>query len=298
MNVKLSDSWLLFILFILTILTWSINWPIMAIGIKSMPEIWYASARLLLSVAIIFLWMIARGTLIIPKKKDIPLILSLGFLQIGVYMTLIIISLKLVGASRTVILSYTTLLWTTPIAIGVFGEQLSKRKFLGILLALIGIIVYFNPFEFNWHNSKMVVGGLLSIIASICWATAILHARYGRWHTAPAKLFPWQVLAAAIPVTIAALILEPHAVVHWRPSLIESLFFSSIFATIFAWWAMIVVSRHLPNTVTSLGILAVPVLTILLSVLILHEHLTANVYIAIAIIVTGLMLVTVRRVKI
>lgn len=284
-------NWMLYTLFLLLIVAWSFNWPIMTVGLQQLPDIWFAATRLILATLIIFAWMSIRGTLKIPSRRDFHMIFSQGFLQLGFYVTLVLISLHLVGASHTVILSYTILIWTTPIAIFVFKEHCSKRKFLGIILGFIGIIIYFNPFTLNWHDKNLLIGGALSLIAAFAWALAILHSRYGRWHSTPLQLYPWQMLAASIPVTIAAFIFTPHPHIIWHGLLFETLSYSVLIATVFAWWAMTVVSKNLPSSTTSMGLLAIPVLAVILSVCILHEKLNYSMIIALITITLGVFLV-------
>lgn len=263
----------------------------MKLGLNYMPDVWYAAVRLLISTAIIVTWMLCRKTLKRPSIKDLPMIFSQGFLQLGVYMTLVLVSLHLVGASKTVILSYTIVLWTTPIAIIFFKEHCSNKKLLGLLLGLLGIIIYFNPLTLNWHNKHFLLGSACALFAAICWSIAILHARYGQWHSKPSALYPWQMLAAAIPITITAYILSPHPTVIWQENLYITLTYSTLFATIFAWWAMTVVSKNLDSSTTAIGLLTVPMLAIILSVSILHETLSRDMTLALVCITLGVFLV-------
>src|SRR6185369_1825127 len=103
-----------------------------------------------------------------------------------------------VPVGRSIVLAYTTPLWVTPGAAIFLGERLSPRRAAGVALGLLGLVVLFNPFAFDWNDGNAVLGNLLLLLAALMWAASILHIRGHRWHSTPFQLAPWQALLAAI----------------------------------------------------------------------------------------------------
>lgn len=65
--------------------------------------------------------------------------------------------------------------------------------------------------------------------------------------------------------------------------------------TAVAYWATAMASRVLPAVTTSLGLLATPVLSVVVATLWLHEPLTPSLIVAIVLILTGVALGTARE---
>jgi len=278
----------IYILLASNVLIWAFAWPISKIGLEYMDPIWYTVYRFVIGVSTCFIVLALRGKLTLPKRRDLPLILSIGTLQMALFLMLVNFGLSFVGAGRAAILVYSTPLWVTPIAIIFFGEKLNRLKWLGVLLGLCGIFLLFSPWEFNWGNSAVVLGNLMLLLAAVVWAITMLHTRFGTWHSSAAALVPWQLLLAVILTVPAALILEPTTEIQWNATLIYTLFYNGVLATAFGFWAGLTVSKSLPVVSTSLYYLAVPVIGLLLSTLLLGEPLTFTTVIAMGFIISGL----------
>lgn len=285
----------IYLLFLAVLLSWAFNWPAMKYGLHYIAPLWYATFRLGFSTLLLFIFLIARQKLTLPSRKDWPMIFSQGLLQLGIYMSIIIIALHYIGAGKTVILCYATTIWSTPIAVFCFHENVSLKKIIGFILGVIGIIAYFDPTHFNWHDTNVLIGSGFALLGSLTWATAMLFARFGRWHSPPSQLYPWQLLSALVPVGLITLITQPMPHFTWTFPLISALGFSTLFATLFAWWGMIIVARALPSTLVSIGILIVPVIVVFLAALVLNEKINHNMIVALVAIVSGICLVATEK---
>ena len=70
------------------ILLWGVNWPVMKVGLLYMPPLWFAAVRVLLGGACLFALVAARGRLRLPERRDFPVLISVGVLQIALYLGL------------------------------------------------------------------------------------------------------------------------------------------------------------------------------------------------------------------
>jgi drug/metabolite transporter (DMT)-like permease len=273
------------------IVLWGANWPIMKVGLQSIPPFWFAVSRLILGALTLFGVLAATGRLVVPRRADWPIVITVALLQMAAFLTLVNFALLNVDAGRAAILAYTTPLWVTPVAVWALGERLNARKALGLALGLSGVAALFNPLGFDWSDPEVVAGNAYLMLAALGWAGAILHVRSHAWVSSPLQLAPWQMLVA-LPVLLAlALAFEGDAPIARSPDLIAILLYNGIVATAFCFWAAVTVQRSLPAISTSLGLLGVPTAGVIFSTLALGETLSATRVGGLALIVCGMALV-------
>jgi drug/metabolite transporter (DMT)-like permease len=262
------------ILLALLVLVWGGNWPIMKIGLAHIQPLWFCAFRLSLGVVSMVAVLVPLGRLRLPPRGDWPVLLSLGLLNMALFMVLTNLALLVVPAGRSAILAYTTPLWVAPGAALFLGERLTRGRLAGVLLGLGGIVVLFNPLGFDWSNRDAVVGNMLLLLAALVWAATILHVRGHRWHSSPLDLAPWQMLVGAVPVALAAAILEGAPRPDGSFELVWTLLYNGTLATAFAFWAAVTVNRLLPALTVSLSFLCVPAGGLVFSALMLGEGLS------------------------
>lgn len=281
----------IYILFIFLILVWGLGWPVIKTSIKYCPPCWFVSFRFIVAFIVVTIYLSITKQLRLPKRVDVPLLCSVGLLQIAFYLLLVNVALKFVPAGQSSILSYSTPLIVTPIACFWFKEQLTPLKSIGLFLGLGGILLLFSPWSMNWHDHYLLLGNGLLLTAAISMATAMLHIRFATWHSSALQLLPWQLLLAAIPTILFAWIIDPHPTIILNQSFWSCLIYLGLIATAFGYWASMQVTKTLPVSTTSVCLLAVPVISLLSSMFFLGEHLSLTVFIAFILILCGLICV-------
>ncbi len=281
----------LYLSFLLLILAWGFNWPVSKIALQYMPPLWFSAGRLGIGTVAMLSIVILLRKFIWPTKQDIKIILVIGLLQIGLFMSLVNIGLYHVAAGRSSILVYTTPLWVVPISVFFFHETASWIKWLGFIFGMTGIAVLFNPFAINWSNHEILLGNGALLLAALSWAISMLCARYMRWSHPPLQLIFWQLLIGALPVIFLAILKQPHPHIIWNHSLIWALLYGGIIATAFGYWGGVVISKELPPITSSLSLLGVPVCGVISSALFLKEPITFSLMLAILFILLGILCV-------
>ena len=262
------------LLFAAVILLWGVNWPVMKIGLESIPPFHFALARMLLGGLTMFAVAAMVGQLRLPSRHDLPVVLSVGLLQMGAFTVLVTWGLEFVGAGRAAILAYTTPIWVVPLSLLTLRERLPGLKRLGLLLGLGGVAVLFNPFGFDWSDHHVLLGNGLLLLGALVWAVLIVQIRGHRWEGTPLSLAPWQFSVAMLLLAPLALVVEHDAPIRWSTELVLVLAYNGPIATAFCFWAMISVTRALPAVSTSLGSLGVPVVGMMSAAWWLGEPLT------------------------
>jgi len=278
----------IYILYFAVILSWGFSWPLTKIGITHLSPTWFVAWRLILAAVCLFAYLIFQGTLTLPKKKDLPIIISIGVIQEACYFLFSATGLEFENTGRASLLVYSTPLWVTPISILFFKERMNAMKICGLVLGILGFLFLFNPLSFDWGNRKLLICNAFLILASISWAIGILHTRYGRWHSSMPVLVAWQTGLAASLFIIFALITQPLPKQSDLYASAWPLIYTGVISSGFGAVVGFIVTRHLPVVTTSISLLAVPIVGIISSSLWLKEQLSMTTIVAATLIMAGL----------
>ena len=133
----------------------------------------------------------------------------------------------------------------------------------------------------------------LAVAGGIAWAAGtVLTKRMFQRHAASVlNLTAWQMLVGGVALGFVALTV-PQRSIDWNWAFIGGLAYSAVFASSLAWWLWSIVLQRLPTTVASVSSLGVPVVTVLLAWLILHEQPSTMELIGIVLVLMGLIAVS------
>ncbi len=286
------------VLIMIVVLAWGINWTVTKLIVQVVPPLWTSALRCWIACLALLppLWM--GGNLIVPKKSDATVVVPVAFLHIVAFSALVAAGLKYVPASKAIVLGYTTPLWVAVGAPFLLGEKLTQMRLAGLILGLLGLAVIFAPASLDWQQPSAIIGSGFMLLASFCWAIAIIYVRHHSWTATSLQLLFWQILFGAVILSAAAMLLEEWPRIHWNRQLILLLLYGGIVSTVLGFWAMSVVNRNLPALTTSLGLLATPLVGILTASLVLRELIDLSLALAAALILSGVALGTLDGAKV
>ncbi|MDR1658797.1 MAG: DMT family transporter [Desulfovibrio sp.] len=278
------------LLFTLVVVFWGLNWPVVKLLVQTIPPLWSAALRCIIAAAAVLVVQCVTGSFVIPKKRDISIILVIGVLNMTCGPAFMAAGLQFVPAGRSAVLGYTTPLWVAPGAWLFLGEALSPRRLLGVAAGLAGVFVLCNPFSVDAGSDTVLLGHGLLLLSAFSWAVAILRIRAHVWLSTPFQLLLWQSLLSSALLSALALIFEGPPSFSVSPRIALLLAYCGIPATALAYWAMTVINASLPAVTTSLGVLAAPVVGILGSAVMLGETVDARLIISACLILGGIAL--------
>lgn len=286
-----------YLLLVAIVLLWGVNWPVMKVAVVDIPPFWFVGFRLGLGALSLFLLLVATGRLALPKRADLPVIATVGLVQMGFCLATINLALLYVPAGRSAVLAYTTPLWVAPAAALVLGETLSWRRLAGVALGVGGLMLLFEPTSFDWADSNALLGNGLLIASAAGWALAIIHVRAHRWHGSSLQLLPWQLLVGAIPLLVVAWSYHGWSAIRWSGETALILAYNGPIASGFCYWAAVEVTRRLPALSASLAFLAVPCVGLASAALALGESIHPALLGGFLLILLGLLLVETGRAR-
>lgn len=216
-------------------------------------------------------WLLIRRP-VIPQGKAMW-----GVIAAGAFFAIDLVfwneSLMQAPAATASLLANSAPLWVGLGASYLFREQLTRRYWIGLSVALAGmVIVAQNAFAVTPQD---IPGMLLAMGASVCYAGYILSTRHARGGVDTATFMIWSL-------AIASLIILPIALVLGKPLWGFSqlswgyLIFLGIFTQTLGWLAINYALGHLPAPVTSVVLLGQVVLAAILAVPILGEPIRTS----------------------
>jgi drug/metabolite transporter (DMT)-like permease len=283
------------LLFAVVVVIWGSNWAVTKTLVLSVSPLWATAIRSAIATVSLFVFLLARGQLIMPCRGDVPVVLTVAVLHMGAFSALVAFGLQLVSVGRSIVLGYTTPLWVAPAAWLLLREPVTRSRFAGIGLGLAGLALMFNPLAFDWSDASALIGNGLILLAALCWAANILYVRAHKWISTPFQLVFWQAGLATIVLSSLALSIDGAPKVIWSPVLAGAFLYAGVCGTALGHWAMVTVNRSLPTVTTSLGLLATPVVGVATSVICLGEPMSTSLVCSIAMILGGIAMGTISQ---
>mgnify|MGYP000004574904 FL=1 len=269
------------------VLLWGFSWPAMKICLLSISPLWLATIRFGSAALCLFLFTGMRGELRLPVKQDIPIIASVGLLQMMAFTVLGLIAMTKVAAGQAALLAYTTPLWVSLITVVVLRRSLEKSQLYAVIAGLLGIVVVISPSLLGWQSAA-IIGDIMLLGAALCWSIVIVHVKQHPWHGSPLILAPWQMLLSALPLMIIALVTEGIPHINWNTELVSLLVFIGPLATCCCFVISLAVGRRINPVSMSVATLGVPVIGLFSSILFLGEKITLAIAVGVVLILCSL----------
>jgi drug/metabolite transporter (DMT)-like permease len=266
------------LLVLLLYVIWGFTYVALKIGLQWTGPLTMAGLRgLLAGVALSGLAVLMRRPL--PAGVHIHgRIAVVGLLNVAGLAGLMSVGLTAVSAGETSLLIYTQPLQVAALSAVLFGERLSRRQMVGVLLGFAGMAIVLSPrVQVGATPAWWAYGALL--IGAFCWAlSAVL---YRHWQRAGSPLaradILWvtalQALYGSLPLLVAAVVLEGLAL---TPSigLAWTLLYTGLLASGLANLLWFYLLTRQSATVVSTYVFLVPAFAVTFGALVLAEPVT------------------------
>ena len=185
-------------------------------------------------------------------------------------------------------------IWTIFLAHLFAGERLTAGKLAGFALGFVGVLVLLGPDVLGGAAHSSVIAQASLLVATFCYAVSAIIARRTR-AIRPRVFTAGAILGAAIFATPALFFVDLHAG-KWSISSVASLIALAVGPTGLAGLILIVIIKRAGAGFMALANYLVPVWAIFLGALLFGERLESRVFLALAIILTGVA-ISQRRAK-
>tara|TARA_B100001115_G_scaffold181830_1_gene176886 strand:- start:373 stop:1254 length:882 start_codon:yes stop_codon:yes gene_type:complete len=251
------------------------------------PPIRQGWMRFVVSAVVILFWARYKKISLIPTKAEIKPLVQLGIL-FSVQLLFLNIGISKTSVSSSVILNSTYPIWV--ITLGHFfikGDNFTFLKFLGVMIAYLGIIItYFDSFG----NSSFLLGNSFCLASGFLLGVRTIFLAKGSESIAPLKLLMAQAFFGSIIFIMLSIIFEGDPYKFSLILLISILYQGAIVAG-FNFIANIwLLKNYKPSQVTVIH-LSQPIFGILIGYVVLGENIGLLVLLGAAFVILGSILV-------
>jgi drug/metabolite transporter (DMT)-like permease len=253
-------------------LAWGLTWPAMKIALNDIPPF---SMRVGTSgLAVLTLFALAflqrRDMRIHSPTEGLHLVIA-GCLNVACFTLFSAFAQLATATSRVAVLTYTMPIWAALFAHPILGERLNPTRGVALVLCAAGLSVLVYPLIGSSH----VLGIVLALATAVTWAAGTVYLKWAQVKADPMAIAAWQIVVALL-VTIAGLLLFEGVPHLWpvQPVALWALVFSGLVGSAFAYLLWFEIVQRVPAMTASLGVLSVPVIGIVASMLVLGERPT------------------------
>lgn len=269
---------------------WAFNWPMMKIGLTVVEPWTYRAFMLIVGGAGCLLVARIMGVSLVVPRADWAMLAALSLLQGTLWNGFSGFGIAAIDAGRASILAFTMPLWATLLSIWFLGETVTRRRVLGLVLGLVGMVLLMLPALDAL--GRELTGSVLMIAAALSWAAATVVFKAAGWHAHVLTITGWHFIIGGIPVLAGALVAgEPGSLLDVDTEAALAMAFSVFVAMIFCQVVWFEVVRSLPANLASMGTLCIPVLGVFFSNLVLGERVGVLEILALIVVVGALTLI-------
>jgi drug/metabolite transporter (DMT)-like permease len=275
------------------VLIWGYNWVVVKVALRYSSSSDYAALRVLVGLMSLLVVFISSRKPLLPRREVFGILLT-GLLQTGGFYVFSTWALVSGGVGKTVVLNYAMPFWVLLLAWFALGERLRRTQWIGVAIALAGLLFILMPFRFT----KGLFSEVLALLSGFSWAAGIVVAKRLQQRTELDLLSftTWQMLFGSIPLILCAFLI-PSPPIRWSAPFIATLAYSGILGGAIAWLLWFYALSRLPAGVASLGTLATPVVGVLAAWIQLGEAPTFLEAVGMVLIIGALVLNSIQALK-
>jgi len=223
-------------------------------------------------------------------KKEWGILVAIGAIGGGIPFAMFFAGLSQIGAVNGNILQKTLFLWVALFAVPILKEKIGKVQLLGYLFLFLGMFVFGGTYKLVPSTGAFLVLG-----ATILWAIENVVAKITLKTVSP-HIVAWGRMLFGLPFLLAAtvvmgkthLLMTPTAFAP-MPLVVSSVLLVAYVAT---WYSTLSLA---PATVVSSILVFAPVVTALLTAIVLHESIVKTQATNLILLSLGTILVVVTR---
>lgn len=241
------------------------------------------------ALALVIYLVITRKSLDFSKRWKQYIII--GALNAAIPFTLIATSALHLTASMSSILNSLTPLFTAIIVWGWMNESFSTKKWIGILVGVIGVVLLVGWSTIPFTKETIIAIGL-AVLSTISYGLAGVYAKKTFEGVAPLSLAAGQQIAAAILLIPFTLVNLPKTTSTFTLIPILAVLALALFCTAVAYLLYFYLIENVGPTKTLSVTFLIPVFGMIWGVLILNEKITMGMLVGFIVILVSVFLIS------
>lgn len=274
------------------VVIWGVVFSVIKAALREIDPLAFTAVRFLLAAMLMVLIVLLLEGRVTVARSDLPKVIAIGVLGVGLYQILFSVGLKYTTASNSALLIATAPIFTALFAAATRQERITLRQAFGILLSFVGVVLLVRAnggeLGFSWESIK---GDVLSLLAAMAAAGSAVLAKPVLQKYSSLRVMTLGVLSAAILLLLFGsqpLLAQDWAQVSWRAW--SALGYSIVFATVIAFVIWFRGIGELGPTRTAAYGYLIPLVAVLVAVIYLKEQISPLHVLGGAIILSGVLL--------
>ncbi|UCH49909.1 MAG: DMT family transporter [Betaproteobacteria bacterium] len=267
-------------------LFWGLNWPMMKLALAELPPWTFRAACLSFGAAGLFIIARAQGLRIRPRERQWMRLAFASLFNVTGWNLLIAYGVSILPSGRSAILAYTMPLWTVILSAMFLRERFTRRKFIGVLLGMVALILLLGP-DVSYVESAPI-GAAFVVGAALSWATGTVIIKRWPIDLPTTSFVAWQLALGGLPVVFGALFLDWAS---WQPvslAATTALLYNILVATVLCNWAWFRIATTAPASIAALATMMIPVVGVFSGMLVLGEQPGWQEYVALLLVTLAL----------
>jgi drug/metabolite transporter (DMT)-like permease len=253
-------------------LIWGNTWPAMRIALNDFPPLTMRTLTGVIGAAsMLAVCLIRRRSLRVPGGKEWAHVVAASFLNVIAFSLFSAFAQIAAATSRVAILTYTMPIWTLVLAWVFLRERPTRMQSTAIVLCAIGLVVLVGPLA----TRGIPLGLLLAVASGFSWAAGTVYLKWARIKADPVGMATWQMIIAFFFIGAVTLYFD-------RGLDLQGAEAGGIFAVLFVgvagngiayvlWFDIV---ERVPALTATLGIVGIPVIGVVSTMLIIGDRLT------------------------
>jgi drug/metabolite transporter (DMT)-like permease len=270
---------------------WGSTYVVNKFGLHQLPPLLLGGARFTLAGLIMVVLALARGARLARTRTEWRDVLVMGLIGVALSNAINLWALQFVAASQSALINASSAFWIAAFGtLGPKGNPLSMRARLGLAIGFVGVALILWPkggFASVVHWAELAI-----LFGCFIWAICTIYYRQMENRLATFMFVGLQMLTGGVALFAAGFIAGEAARWSWEPSGLIALGYLMLFGSCLAYAAFAYLARN--TTPARLGTYSYvnPAVACLLAWLFLDERISGLQLAGMAIILLGVMLVT------
>jgi drug/metabolite transporter (DMT)-like permease len=260
------------LLLALLCLVWGLTWPAMKLALGGFVPLSMRTLTAGLGALTLFLICLAkRRSFRIPDARAWRHVVIASLLNVVGFSLCSAFALMAAAAARVAILVYSLPIWTVLLAWLVLNERPNRFQAIAVVLCACGLAILIYPLA----TTGVPLGALFAVGAALSWAAGTVYMKWVRIAADPMGVASWQLTIAFFVITGCMLAFDGGLdLSHAHASALIGVAFAGIVGNGIAYGLWFAIIGRVSAATASLGILGIPLIGVLSSVLILGDRLT------------------------
>jgi len=292
-NLSLTSRNKAILFTILAGVLWGTSFPVIKVGLTYTDPFAFLFWRFLVSSLTL---LIAMGFLrrLEFKVQDKKLLFFLGITNAIGYL-LQYVAMNYTSAAKAALFINLSAMWVALLSPKLLGESFSKKKVVGVLFGLLGIVFVSTNLDFSTLGQGQLIADFMLICSGIVWAVFMIYNKkfVMRSTSATFQSMTW-VLVLTLVTIVPFTVLAGSQFFELTISAWLAIFWTAIICWVLPYYLWLEGLKHLSASTSTVLLLSEIVVAVILSIVILREPVTLFSTIGAFFIVVAIALVSVN----